>query len=152
MRFSVDSNVLVYALLKEDKRKHEIASDIMIRAMLLDCTIAAQSLAEFLNVVRRKRASAFGDACAQARRWTDTITTVGTRSEDVLEAGSFCVRYRLQFWDSLIWQVARSARASILLSEDMQDGFEADGMRVLNPFAEANGSALRDLLAAAEPS
>ena len=52
-RFTIDSNVLVYAFIRSDLRKHKIAAEIMYRAMGLDAVLTAQVLAEFLNVIRR---------------------------------------------------------------------------------------------------
>ncbi|WP_292732449.1 PIN domain-containing protein [Nostoc sp. JL31] len=44
-------------------------------------------------------------------------------------------RYNFSFWDSLIISCALSARASILYSENMQDGLVvADQLEIVNPF------------------
>ena len=43
--------------------------------------------------------------------------------------------HKLQFWDALILNVAADAGCSLLLSEDMQDGFAWRGVTVVNPFA-----------------
>lgn len=42
--------------------------------------------------------------------------------------------YRLSFWDSLIVSAARATRAGFLLTEDLQDGQDLDGVVVVNPF------------------
>ena len=41
----------------------------------------------------------------------------------------------LSYWDALIVETARSARAEVLFTEDLQHGQEIDGLRVVNPFA-----------------
>ena len=146
MRFTVDSNVLVYALIADDPDKHRIASDLMIRAMLLDVVVTAQAMAEFVNVVRRKHPSHFDAALAQAKRWTTLMSIVETTGNHVLRAADFARRHRLQLWDSVIWQAARSAHAVLFLSEDLQDGLSLEGMTVLDPFNPANQSRLRELL------
>lgn len=147
MRFTVDSNLLVYAFIRDDAAKHAVASDIMIRAMLLDCVVAAQTLAEFLNVIRRKHHRLFDEARAQAMRWAATFQMLETRTEHVLEAAEFAARHKLQLWDSIIWQVARSAHAVRFLSEDLQDGLTIGGMTVVDPFKTPNETSLRELLA-----
>ncbi|WP_313889994.1 MULTISPECIES: PIN domain-containing protein [Nostoc] len=44
-------------------------------------------------------------------------------------------RYNFSFWDSLIISCALFARASILYSEDMQDGLVVAGqLEIVNPF------------------
>lgn len=147
MRFTVDSNILVYAVDKGTAEKHRIASDIMIRAMLHDTVLTAQALAEFLNVVRRKDPAQFGAARSQAERWALLFPVAGTSWDIIAAAASFAERHRLQLWDSVIWHSARSMHATMILSEDMQDGLSLDGMTVLNPFVESNAERLWEILA-----
>jgi predicted nucleic acid-binding protein len=146
VRFSVDSNVLVYAFLREDDRKHRIASEVMIRAMLLDCVLTAQSIGEFLNVVRRKSADLFDEARAQAERWVETMQVADTSVADVVRGAEFAAKHKLQLWDGIIWQVARSAHAVLFLTEDLHDQLTLAGMKALNPFAPVNEAELNDLL------
>ena len=146
MRFAIDSNVLVYAFVRDDPRKHQIASEIMVRAMVLDCVLAAQTVAEFLNVIRRKQPKLFDEARAQADRWHAIFELLDTSGEHILHGADFAARHKLQLWDSIIWQVVRSAHAVLFLSEDLQDHLSLDGMRVLNPFEPANDGELQQLL------
>lgn len=148
MRFAVDSNILVYALIRDDGEKHRIAADIMIRGMLLDMVIPAQVLGEFLNVIRRKHPQHFDEAQRQARRWAELIPPLETSAEHMLSGAAFASAHKLQLWDAIIWKVVRGARAAIFLSEDMQDGFSHDGTTILNPMLPANDDKLRTLLEA----
>ena len=150
MRFAIDSNILVYAFIRDDPRKHRIASDIMVRAMLLDAVLAAQTVAEFLNVIRRKQPDLFAEARNQASRWHTTFDLLGTTAEHILKGAEFAARHRLQLWDSVIWQVVRSAHAVLFLTEDLQDHLAVEGMKVLNPFNPANGDELQGLLSSAD--
>jgi predicted nucleic acid-binding protein len=43
-------------------------------------------------------------------------------------------RYLLSFWDSLIVSAAKTASCRYLLTEDLQEGQELDGVVVVNPF------------------
>jgi predicted nucleic acid-binding protein len=43
-------------------------------------------------------------------------------------------RWRLSFWDALILAAARKAEASRIWSEDLSDGQDYGGIRVVNPF------------------
>ena len=43
----------------------------------------------------------------------------------------------LAFWDALIVAAASAAEASTLLTEDLQDGAEIEGVLVVNPFRTA---------------
>jgi predicted nucleic acid-binding protein len=146
VRFSLDSNILVYAVDTGTPEKRAIAHEIVSRAVSLDAVLTVQALAEFLNVVRRKDPASLPDALAQAERWATLFPVAATSWELVARGAALASRHKLQLWDCVILQAARSLRASIFLSEDMQDGFSADGITVLNPFLPANARNLADLL------
>ena len=150
MRFALDANVLLYAFDMSDKPKHDTAVRVMNSAALLDCVVPAQVLGEFLNVIRRKRREYFAEARAQVDRWTAILTIADTSASHIRDAAEFADRHKLQFWDSVIWQVAYSARVRLLLSEDLQDGLEINGLRVMNPFNPENLPELLALLSSAE--
>lgn len=64
--------------------------------------------------------------------WTVVAPTAATISSARLDVA---LRYHLNFWDALIVQAAREARADVLWSEDLQDGQPLFGFTVRNPFA-----------------
>lgn len=153
MRFTLDSNILVYALDAATPRKRAVARDILDRAKLLDAVLTTQAVAEFLAVVRRKDVKAFPLALAEAERWAVLFPIGPTTWDQLGEAAAMADRHRLQLWDCLIWRSALAMGATVFISEDMRDGFSLDGMTVLDPFAAANATPLADLLAQpAEPS
>jgi predicted nucleic acid-binding protein len=45
------------------------------------------------------------------------------------------VEAKLSFWDALVVVAAAQSGASVLYSEDMNDGREILGVRICNPFA-----------------
>ncbi len=151
MRLTLDSNVLVYAIDASDTHKHEIAFNILGLAPNADVVLTAQALAEFLAVIGRKFPRHFDDASIQADRWAQIMPLIATEWAHVSAAAAFAARYRLQFWDSLIWQAARANGASILVSEDLQDGLSLEGMTVIDPFKPANKDRIAELLAAGAP-
>ena len=67
-----------------------------------------------------------------------------TMLDDMTVTTALLSKFNLQFFDALIIAVARRAGATILLSEDMHDGLEIDGLRIVNPFAAANDALLAD--------
>lgn len=150
MSFAVDSNILVYAFDSTAGDRHEAAAALMERAPLADCTLIAQCLAEFLNVIRRKQPTYFNEATEQASRWAKTLPVLHTSAEHVINGALFSARYKLQLFDSIIWQIACASSIDVLLSEDLQDGFEAEGMRVLDPFVAANSLLVEALLTESE--
>lgn len=146
MRFTVDSNILVYAFDRVAGERHVAAANFMILAELADGVITAQALGEFIAVIHRKQPKFFSEALEQVYRWQIVFPVVETRVDDILRAAIFAQRQKLQYWDSLIWQVARSAGANFFVSEDMQDGVEHDGLTVINPFNPSNRARLREIL------
>ena len=55
-------------------------------------------------------------------------------------------KHRLAFWDAMLWAAAQRAGIRYLLSEDLQDGFELQGVRFVNPFETANARLLDEIL------
>lgn len=147
MRFTLDSNILVYAMGDIASPKHKLARDILVQAVPSDAFLTNQAIGEFLNVIRRKYPVLFPEAIEQARSLIQLFQVMETAPEHILAGAELSARHKLQFWDSVLWSVAQAAGAKILVSEDLQDGFSLDGMTVLDPFAPANATRLAGLLA-----
>jgi len=150
VRFTLDSNILVYAVDVDATDKHRIANDLLIRAPKADAVLTAQALAEFLAVIRRKYPRHFEDALEYAESWSVLFPVAHTTWVEIAAAARLSRDHGLQIWDCIIWQAARSLGASIFVSEDLQDGFSTGGMTVLNPFNPRNAEALAALLATEE--
>lgn len=146
MRFTVDTNVLVYAVDRTDPVRHPLALEIMLGAVDADFVLTVQAVGEFLNVARRKRPDLYSEARSEAERWLTLYPMAPTSSHVLLEAADLAQRHKLQLWDSIIWQAARRASAEIFVTEDLHDGLVIDGMRVLNPFDPSNAAIVRELL------
>ena len=41
--------------------------------------------------------------------------------------------HRLAFWDAMIWAAGRRVGVRHFVTEDLQDGFELDGVGFINP-------------------
>lgn len=133
-RYSIDTNILVYAVDRREGGKHLCSLDIVDRSVERDCVLTAQSLAEFLVVATRRRMLSKPEAMAQARDWMQVFpvvtadTTAFGSAFTAFEAGCFGL------WDAVLLATARAAGCRLLLSEDMQDGATFDGLVVRNPF------------------
>ena len=140
-RFSIDSNILVYAVDHREGDKHLRALEIVDRAAGLDCVLTAQSLGEFVTVTTRRRMLSKPLILAQVRDWlqffpmTTASLTAFARAFGAFEAGQFGL------WDALLLASAYEADCAIVLSEDMGDGAVLDGITVRNPL---RGGALPD--------
>ncbi|HYN46064.1 MAG TPA: PIN domain-containing protein [Allosphingosinicella sp.] len=146
MRFTLDSNVLVYAVDAGAGERHAFAAEVLARAATSDAILTTQAVGEFLSVVRRKNPSAFSAALGEVGRWATIFPIAPTTCDHVIEAAAMAERFRLQLWDCVIWRAARSNGASVFVSEDLQDGFSTGGMTVLNPFNSKNAEVLAALL------
>ena len=138
---AIDTNVLVYAEAPYGARAG-------VRELLKACPrdrtfVPAQALGELYDVLVQKSRVERALAKSIVGGWTSVFNVVET-SAAVLDAGlELASEHRLQIWDSTILAAAASAGCSLLLTEDMQDGFHWRGVTVVDPFAE-NRSPLLD--------
>ena len=132
----VDTNVLVYARDAADERKHARARAWMDH--LWDSgegRLSMQVLHEYYVSTTRKLRPGLPPAEARAdvrdlSAWEPVILGV-----DGLEtAWDVEERFGLPFWDALVVAAAHIGRCDVLLTEDLQDGMELDGLRVVDPF------------------
>jgi predicted nucleic acid-binding protein len=145
MRANLDSNVLLYALLEPHGAKGAVALAIISRASGRG-VIATQALGELIWVTRRRRPDLAPSAVEMIARLRPTFTIVDTTPELLLAAAELNARHQVPFWDAVIWKAGAAAGAGQFLSEDLQDGFATDGVRVINPFTAANEAELDRLL------
>lgn len=149
MRLSIDSNVLIYSVDTHDRRAAQ-AYRIVTAAALADGMLTNQVLGEFLKVSRTKALISVARARQLVADWALLFPVLPTAIEHLLVASELAERYRLQYWDALILTVSKAARVEYLLTEDMGDGQDYDGVVVLNPFNPANAE-LIDLLLTPAP-
>lgn len=132
----VDTNVLVYAYDKSAQKKHETAKIIMAELWESGLgVLSPQVLQEFYVTVTGKlkkplavdaARTIVGDLC----KWS----VVTANGEDVLNAIDIQRKHKLSFWDSMIVYAANKGGASLLFSEDFNDGQTIGGVRIKNPF------------------
>lgn len=134
-RFTLDTNVLVYALDRQAGERHVIAREIVTRAAFVDCCLTLQAIAEFFSAVTRKRVVAVADAAAQAEDWLAMFRTVAASASAVRAALAMAVAGRASYWDALLLTTAAEAGCATILTEDLADGALLSGVRIVNPFA-----------------
>jgi predicted nucleic acid-binding protein len=132
-RYTLDTNILIYAVDRSAGAKHHLATAIVDGSVERHCVLTLQALAEFVFAVTRKDLVPRPEAVAQARNWLTVfpIVVADVRAFDV--ACSVMLTGRLSMFDALLLATAREAGCTVLLSEDMQDGAEFDGLVVRNP-------------------
>lgn len=142
MRFTLDSNILLYVHDERFPAKRAAAQEILRKATQADCVLTLQSLAEFFRVASVKFQIPVQLVARKLRAWRIVIPVVAAH-ETTLDAAIDAVeRHRLSFWDAMLWATAREAGCGAILSEDFQDGQVLDGVRFLDPFQPANAAQL----------
>jgi predicted nucleic acid-binding protein len=132
----VDTNVLVYARDSSEPEKQKTAASWMRELWRSrNGRISFQVLQEYyVNVTRKLRPGMPAAAAQEDIRALMHWGPVPTDSAIVERAWAIEEKFRLSFWDSLIVAAAAASRVTILLTEDLQEGVELDGIIVVNPF------------------
>lgn len=145
-RYTLDTNVLVYAVERSESWKHELAVEIVNRSIDRPCTLTLQALAEFIAVISRKRPDERPFAIEQARDWLSLFPVTAASIDAFRAALSAFEAGQVALWDALLLATAKEAGCTIALSENMQDGGRFLGITVRNPFDAGGLGELEELL------
>ena len=146
VRFSLDTNILVYAVDVDAGERHERSKELMAQAARRDCVLTVQALAEFFHVTTRKNLLELSRASAFVRDWLDVFHVASADDTALVDAMDAVEAHRLSFWDAMLWATARRIGCAAILSEDMQDGRRLSGVTCINPFAADAAARLAPLL------
>jgi predicted nucleic acid-binding protein len=134
MRF-VDTNVLLYSV---STIPAEAVKARMAQALLAgrDIALSVQVLQEFyVQATRasRKDPLTHDEATGFIRTWRRFFTQELTLAvlDDAL---ALKARFQISYWDAAIVAAARASGCTEVLSEDLNDGQDYGGVRVVNPF------------------
>ena len=131
----LDTNVIVYAIDAQDRRKHGIAASLLDSALGGgdEFRISAQVLFEFANICLKK----LGCDAQEVLKMLDLlrcITIVDQTPPLVGRAVEIKALYGISLQDAMIVAAAEKSGCCELLSEDLNDGQSYAGVRVRNPF------------------
>jgi predicted nucleic acid-binding protein len=133
-RTFLDTNVLVYTDDKSAPGKQRTALDLVaVHRRSTTGVISMQVLQEYFVTVTRK----LHVDPQVARRKVELLAEFDIAAPDVADILAAIDLHRLHgfsFWDALVLRSAKQAGCTVLLSEDMQDRREIDGVRIVNPF------------------
>ena len=146
-RFSLDTNILVYAVDRDAGERHELGRALLGRAARCDCVLTVQALAEFFHATTRKNLLPVSRASDFVRDWLGVFQVASAGTAALVNAMDVAEKHRLSFWDAMLWATARHGGCSAILSEDMQDGRRLGGVEFVNPFATGASTRLAPLLA-----
>jgi predicted nucleic acid-binding protein len=95
--------------------------------------VSLQVLQEyFVTITRKLRVDAH-----IARRKVELLAEFDVATPEVADILAAIDLHRLHgfsFWNALVVRAAKQAGCSVLLSEDLQEAREIDGIRIVNPF------------------
>lgn len=149
IKVAIDSNILVYLeaawVVVDDaakgRRAREVVGALRSRAEIV---VPVQALGELVVVMRRARLE-FGRVREAVQTWSVDLTPAPTTPPVLADALDIAERHQLQFRDSMIIAASTAVGCTLLLSEDMQDGFEVRGLTVVNPLLDQPHRALSGL-------
>lgn len=139
-RFTLDTNILIYAIDLDAGERHRLALEIVNRSVEAACVMTVQALAEFVHVVTRKNLVPLADAIAQARDWLQLFPVVAADARALETAYAARERGAFSLFDALLLATAQTAGCTVALSEDMQEGRDLAGIVVRNPFVTADAA------------
>lgn len=137
-RFTLDTNILVYAVDSGAGERHHRAQEVIETMLTQDCVLTLQSLSEFYFTVTRKGKLPPSQAKKQVEGWQALFSVVAAGPATLNRAIAAVELHQLSFWDAMLWSAARDAGVTLLLSEDFQNEQELGGLRIVNPFLGAN--------------
>jgi len=140
----VDSNLLVYSRDAAEPEKQPRARE-WLSHLWAERTgrLSTQVLNEFYVTVTSK----LRPGLSAHEAWEDVESLLAWRplavDGHVMRQGRRVQeKFGFSWWDSLIVAAAQITRSTYLLTEDLQDGQDLDGLVVLNPFAHSPSDAL----------
>ena len=137
-RVFVDTNVLVYLFDRDEPAKQARSRDILaLGGEALRIVLSTQVLQEFyVSVTRKLTPPVPAPVALEAVQSFIRMEVVQITPTMVTEAIVGSQRDRISFWDALIVEAASEAGCGRVLSEDLQDCWQAGPVRIENPFRD----------------
>ncbi len=134
--FFVDTNILVYARDESESEKQPQARQwLEFLWKTHQGRISTQVLQEYYQVVtRRLRPGLQRDIAREDIRDLMIWRPIAVDRQVMEQAWAAEDRFQLSWWDALIVGAARQLRCRYLLTEDLQDGQDLNGLTIVDPF------------------
>lgn len=133
IRCFVDSNVWLYAFIEGGDANKSFQARSLVQAN--DITVSTQVINEVCVNLLKKVSFAEADVRRLVASFYRRYAVVSLGQATLIKASRIRGRHSFSFWDSLIVASAILAGVDVLYSEDMQDGFEIENVRIVNPFS-----------------
>lgn len=131
----MDTNVLAYLFDARSPAKQARAEEVLRSGN--DLVLSTQVMLELYSVLTRKFDPPLsGDEGAEILAGLRRFDVVAADAGLVLRAAITCAEHQLSIWDAMVVEAAHLGGCSELLTEDLGEGAELRGVRIVNPFSE----------------
>lgn len=134
MSIFYDTNIFVYAVshAPDDAAKRAKASSLIAQG---DFVLSIQVIQEFINTCLNKtRLGQNPEIIAATARFLFGYPCAFPSEDSVLQALSLQQRFQIKYWDAAIVAAALELGCHTIYSENLNDGQDYTGVRVINPF------------------
>lgn len=133
--FSLDTNVLIYAIDPSQGAKHDIAQGLLEQALQGAWPIALQVLGEFYSATTRKKMLTRASAAHTVALWSELMRPCAVSAAGFAHALAYARRSGAQFWDAQIIATCAEHGIKRVYTEDIGPQKQALGVSLVNPFA-----------------
>ena len=131
----IDTNVAVYAYDSSAGDKQTTAQQVLREAAATrEGVISVQVLGEFFHATVTRKNLLTIDKARVALAALRRLEVVRVEETTVDQAIDFHERFQLRYWDALILATAKLNGCVLIVSEDLNEGQDYDGVTVVNPF------------------
>ncbi len=134
VRSFVDTNIIVYAHDIDAGEKHKIAAAKLEELWRKDTlpAISIQVLQETYAVLLKKGVSVrdIRGLIEDLLKWNVIVNN----EELLLEGMRLQHKFKISIWDAFVIAAAKEAGAKNIISEDLSNAVEYEGIRIINPF------------------
>ena len=132
----IDTNIFIYTQRTDNPLKRKLAEDAI---SYFDCVASTQVLNEIVNVFTKKYPTPVEKVEYLLKSICEISEIVIINEALIIKALNLHGRYKIPFYDCLMFAAAIHAGCQILISEDMQDGmFIENNIKIVNIFKHPN--------------
>lgn len=139
---TADTNVFAYLYDEDAPHKQAVARTIVAALAAKGGVVGLQVVGELNNVLRRKMKKTPSEAARAGRQVIASFPVFPPTRQAALWALEQAGAATLQYWDALLLASCREVGVTVLLTEDLADGAEINGVLIINPFDD-KGLSLR---------
>jgi predicted nucleic acid-binding protein len=150
LRVALDTTILTVAEGAEGHARRLAATELLLKLPRDSTIVPAQALGELALVLVRNLGRSPESARDAVVGWHNTFPVIGTSPEILLAAADLFATRPVSLWEAVILSAAIAANCRLLLSLNFTDGFNLNGLTVVDPFAEPRHELIELLLNASD--